>query len=116
MSIEARERRLKALRELGTTADEQRRAKARKRYAKEKHLCRSVGTAIRCECQSHKRRAMYSSCSKKARYKNQSAARRAANLAFTRRGVKLHCYLCPFCGGFHLTKAGEGSTRKDRVF
>ena len=116
MSIEACERRLTALRELGTTVAEQRRAKARKRYAKEKHLCRSVGTAIRCECQSHKRRAIYTSCIRKARYKNQSTARRAANLAFSRRGVKLHCYLCSFCGGFHLTKSGEGSTRKDRVF
>lgn len=116
MLIEAHERRLTALRELGTTADEQIRAKARKRYAKEKHLCRPVVTAIRCECQSHNRRAMYSSCSRKARYKNQSAARRAANLAFTRRGVKLHCYLCPFCGGFHLTKADNFSRRNDRVF
>lgn len=50
------------------------------------------------------KRREYFTCAKKARYKTQSDATRAANKAKTERGVLLRSYYCGNCKGFHLTK------------
>lgn len=61
----------------------------------------------------HKRR--YFSCEKKQRYRTQHIAREAANRAFTERGVRLRCYYCQYCNGYHLTKRNpNGETEWNR--
>lgn len=63
------------------------------------------------------RKQEWSMCEKKTRYRDQGTAKRAAGTAFAKRGVKLHGYLCPICGGYHLTKENRAGLRRGgRVF
>lgn len=44
-------------------------------------------------------------CLKKRAYRTLGAAKEAAKKAHKDRGVELHCYLCPDCGMYHLTRS-----------
>lgn len=50
---------------------------------------------------------MWRVCLRKIRYKTLEKAKRAANRAFEKRGTYLRVYLCPVCGGYHLTHKKE---------
>lgn len=49
-------------------------------------------------------------CGRKTIYLSEDEARRAADRAFSKRGVRLEWYRCPHCGGsgWHLRKKKTG--------
>lgn len=58
----------------------------------------------------------YRSCGSKKRYRTESEAKHTArNCQRYRPGQKLHCYFCPICGGWHLTRA-PWNDRGEKVF
>ena len=64
---------------------------------------RKVETMVKTRCGDGVRKKMWSSCSRKRRYATRGDATRKASFCETRRGVRLRPYLCPYCGGWHLT-------------
>lgn len=102
MTMDAAERRQRALAALGVEpgAEQPKRRKARRP--------RKVSTIIMQNTDVVTRKKAYFSCEKKARYKSEGEAHKAANFAYSRRGVRLRAYYCNNCGGWHLTKQMRG--------
>ena len=44
-----------------------------------------------------------SSCVRKKRYSSEGYAKSVAEKVLNERGIKLHCYYCTKCAGYHLT-------------
>ena len=51
-------------------------------------------------------------CIKKSAYTSAYLAQEVADRVKKERGVELHCYYCPHCGKFHLTKNVQDDLRK----
>lgn len=47
------------------------------------------------------------SCFGKCRYRTVEMAKKVAKDALNKRGIELHCYYCPLCGCYHLTKSKD---------
>lgn len=46
-------------------------------------------------------------CIRKTRYETEERAMRVARAAVVQFSVRLYCYRCPYCSGYHLTHKKE---------
>lgn len=51
-------------------------------------------------------------CLRKNRYESREEGERVAKQRSAATGLKLKCYGCPLCGGFHLAKAKGRRSRQ----